>query len=90
MGPLLTPVVATRSLFHLAPLLFTGRPIRILMTLCVSLRHGTLKHTSNSILEPHHIDALLLLCSPIAFAFAFSFPCHLHIQFILSVAAKAP
>jgi hypothetical protein len=41
--------------------------------LCVSLHHGTLKHLNNSILELHHIDAPLLLCNPIAFAFAFSF-----------------
>ena len=58
------------------------------------LRHGTLKNLSNSILEPHHIDALLMLSNPIAFAFALSFfsryvllyyHCHLHILFNLTV-----
>jgi hypothetical protein len=48
-------------------------PIKTLVTSRVSLRDGTLKHLSNSILEPHHIDALLLLWNPIAFAFAFAF-----------------
>jgi hypothetical protein len=63
----------------------------------VSLRDGTLKHLSNSILEPHHIDALLLLYNHIAFAFAvcprymlLNYRCHLQILFNLSVAAKAP
>jgi hypothetical protein len=35
----------------------------------------TLKHLSNSILKPHHIDALLLLCNPITIALAFFFSC---------------
>jgi hypothetical protein len=58
--------------------------------MCITA-HGTLKHLSNSILEPHHIDALPLLCDPIAFAFLFScylllyYHCHLYILFNLTV-----
>jgi hypothetical protein len=47
--------------------LATADADEISVTSCVcsvSLHDGTLKHMSNSILELHHIDALLLLCNP--------------------------
>ena len=49
-----------------------------LVTFHVSLHDGTLKHLSNSILEPHHIDPLrlLLFYNPITYCFfALLFSC---------------